>query len=55
VIVVGVDGRTRQVALRPHSAETSAVGACIRRVLQGVTFPPAADEKEVAVGLAVYR
>ena len=55
VIVVGVDGRARQVTLRPDSAEDSAVGTCIRRALKDVRFPPAPDEKEVAVGLAVYR
>jgi hypothetical protein len=55
VIVVGVDGRARQVTLRPDGAESSEIGACIRRVLHGVTFPRAPDEKEVAVGLAVYR
>jgi hypothetical protein len=55
VIAVGVDGRVRHVTLRPDSAESSDLGVCIRRVLQDVTFPPAPDEKEVAVGLAVYR
>ena len=55
VIVVGVDGRAKQVALRPEAAENSKLGVCIRRVLQDVVFPAAADEKEVALGLAVYR
>ena len=55
VIVVGTDGHAKQVTLRPESAETSGLGACIRRALQDVAFPAAADEKEVAVGLAVYR
>ena len=55
MIVVGVDGRARQVTLRPEAAENSKLGVCIRRVLQDVVFPAAADEKEVALGLAVYR
>lgn len=55
VLVVGIDGRARQVALRPDSAEHSPLGSCIRGVLQDVTFPPASSDMEVAVGLAVYR
>jgi hypothetical protein len=55
VIVVGVDGRARQVALRPDSAEHSPLGSCIRGVLQDVTFPATRSDMEVAVGLAVYR
>jgi len=55
VIVVGIDGRAKQVTLRPESAENSQLGVCIRRALQDVAFPAAADEKEVSVGLAVYR
>jgi hypothetical protein len=55
VIVVGVDGRARQVALRPDSAEHSPLGSCIRGVLQDVTFPAASSDMEVAVSLSVYR
>lgn len=55
LIVVGIDGRVTQVTLRPESAENSKLGVCIRRVLQHVVFPAAAEVKEVALGLAVYR
>jgi hypothetical protein len=55
VIAVGVDGRAWRVALRPDSAEHSPLGSCIRGVLQGVVFPAAPSDMEVAVGLAVYR
>jgi hypothetical protein len=55
VIVIGVDGRARQVAIRPDTAEHSPLGSCIRGVLQEVVFPAASSDMEVAVGLAVYR
>ena len=45
-IVVGVDGRARQVALQPLGADQTVLGGCIRRVLQTVAFPAALDEKE---------
>ena len=54
VIVVGVDGRAKQIALQPPGAEDSALGACIRGVLAMVAFPTAPDEKEVALRLAVH-
>jgi len=53
VLVVGVDGRARKIALQPASAEHSALGGCIRSVLQLVAFPTAADEKQVALGLTL--
>jgi serine/threonine-protein kinase len=55
VIVVGLDGRAKQVALRPDSVERTRLGSCIRGVLQVVAFPAAPDEKQVALGLALSR
>jgi hypothetical protein len=54
VIVVGADGRATQIALHPDSAERTKLGECIRQVLHAVTFPSAAGEKRVALGLALH-
>jgi serine/threonine-protein kinase len=55
VLVVGVDGHVRKLALEPASTEKSPLGGCIRRVLQLVAFPASHDEKQVALGLALQR
>jgi serine/threonine protein kinase len=55
VIVVGVNGHAKQIALEPSGAARSQLGDCIRGVLQVVAFPTAPEDKEVAVGLAVRR
>jgi len=55
VVVVGVDGHARTIALQPTSAEHSPLGECIRGVLQLVAFPTAHDEKQVALGLTLLR
>jgi serine/threonine-protein kinase len=55
LIVVGVDGRAKQVVLQPPSVDQSALGDCIRKVFALVLFPSAPDEKRVALGLALHR
>lgn len=55
VIIVGVDGLARQVVIQPDRVEHSALGSCIRGVLKAVRYPTAAEDEEVAIGLAVYR
>jgi serine/threonine-protein kinase len=53
VIMVGVDGRAKQIALQPDDADRSQLAACIRGVLRMVAFPTAPEDKEVAIGLVV--
>ena len=54
-LVVGSDGHARQIAIEPESADRSALGSCIRDVLRIVAFPAAAEDKRLALGLALRR
>ena len=54
-LVVGSDGRARQIALEPESADRSELGSCIRDVLKTVAFPAAPEDKQLALGLALRR
>jgi hypothetical protein len=53
VVVVGVDGHPRQIALQPANAERTELGSCIRGVLRTVAFPAASDEKQLALALTI--
>jgi serine/threonine protein kinase len=55
VLLVGVDGRAKEIAIEPASVAPSALAGCIRGILREVAFPVASDEKQVALGLAVDR
>lgn len=51
-IAIGTDGRSRRISVASSTGSTPFT-ECIRRVLESVAFPPAADEKELS--LAVDR
>jgi serine/threonine-protein kinase len=53
VLLVGMDGRAKEIAIEPASVAPSGLAGCIRGILREVAFPPASDEKQVALGLAV--
>jgi len=55
VVVVGVDGHARRIALEPEPSARTALGGCIRGVLAAVAFPAAPAETELAVSLAIVR
>lgn len=54
-LVVGVDGRTRNVTLDAAGSPETELGSCIRAVLGRVVFPHAPEDKEIVIGLAVVR
>ncbi len=51
VIVIGVDGHAKTVALEPATLNTTPLGACIRNVLEVATYPTAKDEKQLSINL----
>jgi hypothetical protein len=50
---VGANGQVKRVALQPDKLSFTPMGACMRNVMQTVTFPSAADEIEISVQLTV--
>ncbi|MGH2899147.1 MAG: hypothetical protein ACRDMZ_10780, partial [Solirubrobacteraceae bacterium] len=55
MLVVGVDGRTREVTLDAAGSRHTELGSCIRAALGRVVFPKALEDKEIVVRLAVLR
>ncbi len=51
VVRIGIDGHPRQVSFRPEPVERSALAGCLRGVLTATVFPPAATEREIALGV----
>jgi len=47
VLHLGIDGRPKTVSLEPSAANGTALGGCIRGVLQGAHFPHAAAETDL--------
>jgi hypothetical protein len=48
-IVIGPDGHPKRVALDPAEVDATPLGACIRRVFRGATFPRADRDHEINV------
>jgi serine/threonine protein kinase len=55
VIRIDPSGRPTRVALLPEASDRQPLCGCIRDVLQGIAFPSAPAEMELALGLAVNR
>jgi hypothetical protein len=51
VIEIATNGKAKQVSLEPAKLNATPLGACIKNVLSGATFPTAKDEMKVAVAL----
>jgi hypothetical protein len=47
LIHIGTDGRPKTVSLQPDALNATALGSCIRGVLQTGRFPKAADETDL--------
>ena len=51
VIEIATNGKAKTVSLEPAKLNTTPLGACIKNVLSGATFPTAKEEMKVAVAL----
>jgi serine/threonine-protein kinase len=51
VIEIATNGKAKQVSLEPSKLNSTPLGACIKNVLSGTTFPAAKEEMKVAVAL----
>jgi serine/threonine-protein kinase len=51
VLLIGPEGRCKQVAFSPAAAGETAFGACVREVMMTAVFPRQTEDREVALAI----
>jgi serine/threonine protein kinase len=51
LVAIGTDGHAMRVGFEPTALANTALGRCVRNVLETISFPVANDEKELSIAL----